>query len=59
MKYSEEQAEVDVAIARNVAKPKVTKKTIALKKTVITRINRQAEPNEKEFTANDEDNDAE
>lgn len=41
MKYNEEQAEVEAAVARNsMTKPKVTKKIITPKKTVITRVDR-------------------
>lgn len=60
MKYDEEQAENEVSVARNSkAKPKATKKIITSKKTVVIRINHQAKTDEKEFKANNEDNEAE
>lgn len=60
MKYDEEQGENKASVARNSkAKPKATKKIITSKKTVVIRINRQAKTDEKEFKANNEDNEAE
>lgn len=41
------------------AKFKATKKIIASKKIIVTRINRQARTNEREFKANNENNEAE
>ena len=60
MKYDEEQAEDEASVARNSkAKPKATKKTITPKKIIVIRTNRQAKKDEKEFKANNENNEAE
>ena len=60
MKYDEEQVEDEASVARNSkAKPKTTKKTITPKKIIVTRNNRQAKTDEKEFKFNNEDNEAE